>query len=70
MSYRYVEYFSLHKEDGPRFKVHLREWVPDWVQAGESTLAAVHAVWSVSVQPRVAACCEVRLPGRDALCCL
>jgi hypothetical protein len=35
MSYRLVECFSLHKEDGPRFKVQLREWAPDWVQAGE-----------------------------------
>lgn len=55
MSYRYVEYFSLHKEDGPRFKVQLREWVPDWVQAGEHAELCACCVVSFSA----ASCCSL-----------
>jgi hypothetical protein len=32
-SYRVVEYFKQKSnlEDGPRYKVQLREWVPNWL---------------------------------------
>lgn len=40
-SYRLVQFFSEHREDGPRFKVQLREWEPEWLEAGEMACVSV-----------------------------
>lgn len=33
MSYRLVEHFELNHEEGPRYRVVMREWAPNWVNS-------------------------------------
>jgi hypothetical protein len=33
MGYRLVEHFEQNREEGPRYRVVMREWTPDWAKS-------------------------------------